>query len=437
MERMLLKFGILCLILMVGLPLFAGQDGLIRKVVIDPGHGGKDPGASGKSSYEKTIVLKVALKLGEMIKTAYPEVEVIYTRKNDQFIELHKRTEIANKHHADLFISIHCNANKNKQISGAETFVMGLHKTEQNLAVAKLENAAILQEDSYESAYEGFNPNSDEDHIALSMFQSAFLDQSLEFSGLVQDNLQSISSRANRGVKQAGFLVLARATMPAVLVELGFISNPNEEMYLSSDKGQQQLARSVFNAFSTYKSERAKSIAGSAQKEVPTPGSSDVDLNKSLSDKKEVQASASESKENKAENKTPDEKQNKKTGPENNPVPVASTIQKKTETSVKMGSKPASVKKEKEVVFRVQVHATRNRSSFNRKEMEKQYSVTEFQHNGYIKYAIGHEKSLSEANKLLAKLKGAGFPDAFVIAFVDGVLTNPSDAAKLVTGKKP
>jgi len=364
MERMLLKFGILCLILMVGLPLFAGQDGLIRKVVIDPGHGGKDPGASGKSSYEKTIVLKVALKLGEMIKTAYPEVEVIYTRKNDQFIELHKRTEIANKHHADLFISIHCNANKNKQISGAETFVMGLHKTEQNLAVAKLENAAILQEDSYESAYEGFNPNSDEDHIALSMFQSAFLDQSLEFSGLVQDNLQSISSRANRGVKQAGFLVLARATMPAVLVELGFISNPNEEMYLSSDKGQQQLARSVFNAFSTYKSERAKSIAGSAQKEVPTPGSSDVDLNKSLSDKKEVQASASESKENKAENKTPDEKQNKKTGPENNPVPVASTIQKKTETSVKMGSKPASVKKEKEVVFRVQVHATRNRSSF-------------------------------------------------------------------------
>jgi N-acetylmuramoyl-L-alanine amidase len=225
----------------------------LKTVVIDAGHGGKDSGARGSKSMEKDIVLSVALKLGEYIEESFPEVNVIYTRKTDVFIPLHERAEIANKNHADLFISIHANANTKSSARGTETFAMGLHKTESNLEVAKLENSAILLEDDYSTAYEGFDPNSIESYIVFELMQNIHLDQSLNFAAQVQDQFKNRAKRIDRGVKQAGFLVLWRTSMPSVLIELGFITNSDEEKYLMSEQGQNYLASAIYRAFKGYK----------------------------------------------------------------------------------------------------------------------------------------------------------------------------------------
>ncbi len=253
MKRTVLFFGIVLLILP-----FAEVSGQrhrhsISKVVIDPGHGGRDPGAVGKRSMEKDIVLAIALKTGKYIEENLPDVEVIYTRKTDEFVELFRRAEIANESNADLFISIHCNASRSPNPYGAETFVMGLHRSQENLEVAKKENAAILLEEDYEITYGGFDPNSPEAHIVFSLYQNAYLEQSLEFSRLVQDQFRERARRNDRGVKQAGFLVLYKIAMPGVLIETGFLSNPQEEQYLMTEQGQSHLASAIFRAFREYK----------------------------------------------------------------------------------------------------------------------------------------------------------------------------------------
>jgi N-acetylmuramoyl-L-alanine amidase len=232
------------------------QTGLgINKVVIDPGHGGKDPGAiSPNNNYEKTVVLKVSLLLGDLIKKAYPNVEVIYTRDDDRFIGLAKRAKIANEIGADLFISVHANAVDNPSANGFETWVLGLHKSKAALEVAKFENSAILMEENNKQTYSEFNPNDPDAYIALSMRQNAFLDQSLILANSIQKDCQTILGLRNRGVKQAGFMVLYRATMPAVLLELGFLSNPKDEKLLISKSGQLKLANHIFEGFRNYKS---------------------------------------------------------------------------------------------------------------------------------------------------------------------------------------
>lgn len=255
MKRLVLIFGIILLLCLIGLSGFSQIENKITKVVIDAGHGGKDPGALGKHSREKDIVLTVALKTGKYIEENFEDIEVLYTRKTDVFVELHKRAQIANESGADVFISIHCNSNRSSQPYGAETYVMGLHKTQQNLDVAKTENAAILYEDDYITQYEGFDPNSDEDYIILSMFQSANIDQSINLSSKVQNQFHERVGRKDRGVKQAGFWVLYKTTMPGILIELGFLSNPNEEKFLISDKGQVYLASAIYRAFKEYKKE--------------------------------------------------------------------------------------------------------------------------------------------------------------------------------------
>lgn len=253
MKRLLLIFGICFFTFCAPDESWGQAPAVIKKVVIDAGHGGKDPGALGKNSREKDIVLSVALKTGKYINEAYPGVEVIYTRKEDVFVELHKRAQIANESGADLFISIHCNSNKSPSPYGAETYVMGLHKSEDNLDVAKTENAAIYYEDDYVVQYGGFNPNSDEDYIVLSMFQSANIEQSLDLSQKVQQQFHERVGRKNRGVKQAGFWVLYKTTMPGILIELGFLSNAEEEKFLTSKNGQDSLAVSIFRAFEQFK----------------------------------------------------------------------------------------------------------------------------------------------------------------------------------------
>jgi N-acetylmuramoyl-L-alanine amidase len=227
----------------------------VNRVVIDAGHGGKDPGAVGAHSKEKDIALAIALKTGEYISKYLPDVEVIYTRKTDVFVELHKRASIANDNKANLFISIHCNAAKNTSASGTETYVMGLHKSEANLEVAKLENAAILNEENFADMYEGFDPRQDEDYITLTMFQDAFLDQSTMLADEIQRQFRERVKRKDRGVFQAGFIVLYRTTMPGVLIETGFISNPDDEKFLMSADGQAYLASAIFRSFKFYKEE--------------------------------------------------------------------------------------------------------------------------------------------------------------------------------------
>lgn len=224
----------------------------VKTIVIDAGHGGHDSGCHGTSAFEKNITLSVALKLGAMIEKNMPGVKVVYTRKTDEFVELHERASIANRHKADLFISIHCNANKNTAAFGTETWTMGLHKTEGNLEVAKRENSAILMEKDYDIHYDGFDPNSPEAYIIFSLNQNAFINQSLTLASLIEEEFKK-NGRTSRGVKQAGFLVLWRTTMPAILIETGFLTNRNEEQYLASEKGQNELTLSIFTAVKSYK----------------------------------------------------------------------------------------------------------------------------------------------------------------------------------------
>ena len=215
-------------------------------VVIDAGHGGNDPGAIGKRGREKNINLNVALKLGQLIENNCNDTRVVYTRKKDTFVPLHRRAEIANNAKADLFISIHTNslASRNSKVSGTETYTLGLHRTQENLEVAKKENSVILIEDDYKQRYAGFNPNSAESYIIFEFLQDKYLSQSVNFASMIQKQFRQSARRMDKGVHQAGFLVLRETSMPSVLIELGYITNPNEEAYLLSEQGSSALAKS-------------------------------------------------------------------------------------------------------------------------------------------------------------------------------------------------
>lgn len=222
------------------------------RVVIDAGHGGHDPGALGKDSQEKDLTLAMALCLEKMIQKQYPEVDVLLTRETDVFIPLFRRIQFANEENADLFLSIHCNYIANAKTRGTETFVMGLHRAEENLAVAKRENASILLEHNYQENYDGYDPNSVEGHIMMSMYQNAYLEKSIEFAALVEKSFENMNFSKSRGVKQAGFAVLRRASMPAVLVEAGFLSNEEEEKFLLSEAGQQKICQAMMEAVGNF-----------------------------------------------------------------------------------------------------------------------------------------------------------------------------------------
>ncbi len=221
-------------------------------IIIDAGHGGHDPGCKGSHSIEKDISLKLALKIGDNIKIKNPNIKIIYTRDRDIFVPLHKRIDIANKNKADLFISVHCNSSSNKTARGTESFVMGLHRTADNLEVAKRENQVITLEDGYVDNYGEYDPNSPAGHIILSMFQNIHLDQSIEIAQKIEQNFSSRNHRKTRGVKQAGFVVLRNATMPSILIEAGFLTNKSDEKYLTSSEGQSKTAESISNAILSY-----------------------------------------------------------------------------------------------------------------------------------------------------------------------------------------
>ena len=228
----------------------------VKKIVIDAGHGGKDPGTMGAHAKEKDIALSISLKLGGYIQKYLPDVEVIYTRDKDVFIPLDERPKIANRHGADLFISIHVNAIGNKPtVYGTETYVMGLDKSESNLKVAMRENSVIKYEENVQETYGNFDPNSDESYIIFDLYQSVFLESSVNLAEKIQDQFGERVQRKNRGVKMERFWVLWATTMPSVLVETGYITNPEEEKYLSSEKGQALIASGIFRAVRDYKNQ--------------------------------------------------------------------------------------------------------------------------------------------------------------------------------------
>ncbi len=424
--------------------------GNIERVVLDAGHGGKDPGCSGRNSKEKDIALDITLRLGQMIKRQYPDVKVIYTRDHDAFVPLHERANIANRSKADLFISIHCNTTaKRSGAVGTETFVMGLHRASDNLEVAKRENSVILNEQDYKQHYDGYDPNSDEAHIALSMYQNAFLDQSITFATMIEDQFQSHGKRTSRGVKQAGFLVLRNTVMPSVLVEAGFLNHNKEENFLLSEKGKTKIAESIFKAFGTYKMEVEQSVAlqtetnveaipADKSKAINTQPSSSTSVAKTEHKaeqapinyverakremariKKQRQSTGQQAPAEHAAVTTSGSVSASKTSPAKQPVPQATKEPRQSSEVTYSDDQPTrTAPREKRLEYVVQLSASRNKlMSGNGKWDQVVDNVLIRYEDNLYKYQVGTLETYEEALAQKSKLKELGFKDCFIVAY--------------------
>ena len=260
-------------------------------VVLDAGHGGKDPGAVGKFSKEKDLNLTLVLKMGELIAERYPDVKVVYTRSTDVFIPLQTRADIANKADADLFISIHTNSAESKAPSGVETFILGTDRMEANLDVAMRENAVMKLESDYKTTYQGFDPNSIDSYIMFELMQNSYMDQSLRFAEQVQQRFVGHLNRSDRGVRQAAFWVLLKTACPSILFEMGFISNPEEERFLNQPASMAQMANALVNAFGAYTHKQAVRKEASEKSSDVRSQSSDVQSSDVRSQSSDIQSS--------------------------------------------------------------------------------------------------------------------------------------------------
>lgn len=361
-------------------------------VVIDPGHGGRDPGALGRRGKEKNINLSVALKLGKLIQDNCEDVRIVYTRQKDVFVGLDRRAQIANNAKADLFISIHTNSvAKGRTVRGTETYTLGLHRTEDNLEVAKKENSVILIESDYEQRYAGFNPNSAESYIIFEFLQDKNMEKSVDFATLIQRQFKNTAKRIDKGVHQAGFLVLRETTMPGVLVELGYISTPDEERYLLTEAGTDALAKSIYRAFVSYKD----------QHDSPS-----------------------------ARRKEPAREINKETEPASKPEtkPATKPASKPQEKPSANHASQAKIAKGKPV-FKIQILTSDKKLSTGNKQFKGLSPVSYYQEKGLYKYTYGestdYNKVLRTKRQIASKFKGA-----FIIAFKDGKKMDVNQAIK-------
>ena len=363
-------------------------------VVIDAGHGGHDPGAVGKISKEKNINLNVALKLGNMIKKNCDDVKVIFTRTKDVFIPLNRRAEIANNAKADLFISIHTNAlANNRTAKGASTWTLGLAKSDANLAVAQRENSVILYESDYKTRYAGFNPNSAESYIIFEFMQDKYMEQSVHLA-LIQKQFRHTCKRVDRGVHQAGFLVLKASAMPSILVELGFISTPEEERYLNSEEGTGTLAKGIYRAFLTYKKEHEIRLTGVSRTIIPD----DEEMS-------ENELAAQQPKEEKPDSAPDQTELVAQAKPQQRPITV--------ESATNSG----------EITFKIQILTSSSPLTKNDKRLKGLKDVDYYKEKGLYKYTYG---ASTDYNKVLRNKRAITdkFKDAFIIAFRDGEKMN-------------
>lgn len=351
-------------------------------VVIDAGHGGKDPGAVSANGkvYEKDVTLKVALMVGESIAKSHPEVKVLYTRKTDVFVGLNDRARMANKADADLFISIHVNAAQNRSAKGAETYTLGIEeaRTERNLDIAKRENGVILLEDDHEKTYANFNPNSPESYIIFEYMQSEFVKESIHIAQYVQENFANDANRLDRGVRQAGFLVLNATSMPSILVELGYISNPEEAKYLASSSAQQRLSNCISKAFDVYYADLKKLSDGSA--------------------------------------------------------PFSEGISSVDEPSKEDANQPET-QDDAEPVFKVQFLSSSKKISKGSQAFKGLSPVDYYYDKGLYKYTYGATRDYNEILRLKRKVNEK-FKDAFVVAFVKGERVDTKQAIAQFQRKK-
>lgn len=350
-------------------------------LVIDAGHGGRDPGAIGRFSREKNINLSVAKAFGKLVEQHCPDVKVIYTRKTDVFVPLGRRAEIANNAHADLFVSIHTNSLPGKAIGrGAETYTLGMARADENLEVAKRENSVILVEEDYQQRYQGFDPKSSESYIIFELMQDQYMAQSVEFAQMVQKEFRTTGGRKDKGVHQAGFLVLRETGMPSVLIELGYISTHDEEAFLNSQNGIRKMSQSIYNAFVNYKRQHTKGQRAETQPDetATTENAAESDITLLTADKQAEEGSGQ---------------------------PVSAPA-----SDAQEGNRP---------VFKVQLIATTRQIPTGSTRFKGLSPIGFYKEGSYYKYTYGETTDYQEAARMRERVKD-DFEGAFIVAFKAG-----------------
>lgn len=458
----------LFLLVMVAVLCFTSNASAKFVLVIDAGHGGRDAGAVGKVAKEKNINLNVALSFGRMVENNCPDVKVVYTRKTDVFIPLYERAKIANRNNADLFVSIHTNAvPRGRRVMGMETYTLGMHRAADNLDVAKRENSVILIESDYERHYEGFDPNSSESYIIFELMQGKNMSQSVEMARLVQKHACAQTSRRNMGVKQAGFLVLRETSMPGCLIELGFISTPEEERYLNSKAGVDAYARGIYHAFVNYKRQLARGSA--VVEKTPEPIQETVrEVPAVAQPVKQTPAAAQPVKQTpivaqpvkqtpvvaqpvkqapvvaqpvvKSE-KEPDSLVEQKPSLSMNdsvvkvdlPVKDSVVVEQKTaevvqQPAAQQAAQPVSVA-DNRPMFKIQLASMSRRLNVTDKAFKGLQNVECYEEGGLYKYTYGASYDYNEINRIRKEI-AAKFPNAFIIAFKGNQKVNVAEAIR-------
>lgn len=396
-------------------------------LVIDAGHGGHDAGACGKYGKEKNINLNVALAFGKLVENNCPDVKVVYTRKKDVFIPLQRRADIANSNKADLFISIHTNALPGGKIAyGSETYTLGIARAAANLEVAKRENSVITYESDYKTTYEGFDPSKAESYVIFEFMQDRYMKQSVELARQIQKNYAA-AGRQNKGVHQAGFLVLRNTTMPAVLTELGFISTPQEESYLTSDRGVRELSRSIYNGFIAYRKQHDKAAAPVAPlpaepketaparaKETPKPAEPIAQpvLAQPETKPDEKPGATPEPQDGEAQGQTPESAPDAAATPASNPGKAA----------------------ENRPVFKVQILVSSTKLPASSPRFKKQSPIDCYRDGNLYKYTCGSSASYAEMRSKQKKLSEL-YPGCFIVAFLGGERIDLNAARNMAKGK--
>ena len=455
----------LLLMLMLSVATWAGNNRFT--LVIDAGHGGHDLGAPGAISNEKDINLKVALAFGKYVESNCPDVRVVYTRKTDVFIPLKERANIANRNRADLFISVHTNALEGGKIArGFETYTLGMHRAKDNLDVAMRENSVIVQEKNYQQTYQGFDPKSSESYIIFELMQGAYMERSVDLAKLIQRSVCSTAGRPNKGVHQAGFLVLRETSMPSCLIELGFITTPDEEQQLNDPTQVDLIAQGIYKAFVKYKdkyqsggiaqlsdtdnpgadsdAEDSDNVAAVAAQPIQPAASQPAAAPKATPKNRQRDSSASTPQRNPTA-KTPSAKQGDRQQPsatrqgdrQQASTATAKTPNKKptAKEDAKKTAQPAAKTKQADKspknapVFKVQIFAGKHRLRFNDQRFKGLQGCESFDDGTLIRYTYGASTNYNEISRLRKSILDK-FPDAFIIAFKEGKVVDVNEAIK-------